>query len=71
VTQNVAYPTNLFPWNRGSKGCQILRDVPGSFGNDFDPALDAMSKQRVAIEVIQSLACGGSSDAVQGLYDFG
>lgn len=49
VTQNVAYPTNLFPWNLGSKGCQIIGNVAGSFGNDFDPALDAMSEQPVAI----------------------
>lgn len=71
MTQDVAYATNLFPGNFWSKSSQIVRNVPGGFGNDLDAALDTVAKQPITAEIFQCLAGRSSSDAIQGRNDLG
>ncbi len=63
VPRHVAESHNLRPRNVRLAGLEVRRNTAGGFGNNLDPALNAMSKKPVRAEVVGGLASRRPLDA--------
>jgi len=67
VSQHIADAHNLRPRDIRPARLKVRRNTAGSFGNDFDPALNAMSKKPVGAEIVEGLASHRLLDAFDRL----